>query len=134
MKISRVRLTKHEAQWFSRNVIKTIQSIEEQSKSRPELLERGGYKTLVKIRDQAVSIADELTREAPGEVTYDISLSRKQKLALRAMIETTLNVLAEKILPEYQRRSSAEPEQYKQYVSDTEMKVELLKKMARKFK
>jgi hypothetical protein len=135
MKIDRISLSSHEAIWFARNILKTIVHSENQAQKHPELLERNTYRTLKKIEDQAKSLVQDLDRtQFSPEHSYEIFLSRKQKLVVRELVENTNKLLESMIVPEYQKRTQADTETYGPYLKDAQNKIVLLKSIARKLK
>jgi hypothetical protein len=127
MKTDRVVLDKAEADWFSRNVLKTVQLLEARAAKEPAVLERRTYRVCKSLVDQATTIADILAQLGTEPYEVELQVKAKQRQAVGSMLEMTVKSLEEKILPEYERRG------LKQYQEMTAMKVALLKTMRRKF-
>ncbi len=123
--MNKVTLTAEEAQWFSRNVLKMITTLEAQGKNDPKILERATYKTLNSLQDTA-----EEAKTLVGEgFLVELMLSRKQKLIVKELILSVNKTLTDRIIPEYKRRGGHE-----KYVEMGEAKSKQLAAMARKFR
>lgn len=121
--MNKVTLTKEEAQWFSRNVLKMISLLEAQGQRDADILRRTTYKTLSAMKAQA-----ELAAVDEAEKT-DLILTRKQKLMVKELIQSVNKTLVERILPEYAKRGGHE-----KYIEMGKAKAKQLDTMARKFK
>jgi hypothetical protein len=128
MTTDKVILTAPEAEWLSRNIIKTKVLLEAKAKKDAGILERKTYRTVASLIDQATDIS-EIVRQL-GSEPYEIefTVKRKQRGGVAAMIDLTLRSLEERILPEYKKRG------LKDYEDDVQVKIGLLKAMAKKFK
>jgi hypothetical protein len=121
LKLNRVVFNKPEAEWLTRNIIRTKQILEASSQKDPKVLERVTYKTL-----KAIS---ESTQHRPLEDgSHEFILTRKQKQIVSSLVFQTLMVLTEKIIPEYTRRGLTE------YLNDAKIKASILKGMCHKLK
>lgn len=129
MNIDRVVLTKDEAGWFSRNVIKMKELLEASEKRNAGVKNRATYRGLVSLQGRAEQTAAAL--EAFGDEPFEIDmlLSKKQKLIVRGLIGTVMQGLA-KTIEEYERRGPG----HKEYLDRAKLKAELLNNMNRKFK
>lgn len=126
--MNKVVLNKEEARWFSRNVIKTKTLLESAAQKDPGILDRATYKLVCSIQPQAKEI--ESVIEQLGEEPYELelSLTKKQKKLIVDMVEKTIAMLTERIIPVYNERGLSE------YAEDANRKVELLKNMKKRFK
>lgn len=121
--MNKVTLTKEEAQWFSRNVLKMLSLLESQGQKDATILNRTTYKTLNSMKANAESIAEPFTD------SMHVFLTRKQKLIVRELIQSVNKTLVDRILPEYERRGGHE-----KYIEMGKTKSAALDKMARKFR
>lgn len=124
MKIARVRLNKDEAQWFGRNLRKSMELLEGAATKDPGVLERRSYKVLASMKDKYIP-AETFEGEA-----LDMNLTRKQKEVTAGIIQSVLIPLVGKAIPEYVSRG----DEYKDYLENAKRKAELLRTMMRKFK
>lgn len=128
MKIDRVVFTKDEAGWFSRNVIKMKQVMEEKSRKDPKILERTTYKLVCNMQEKAAQAGAAVAAfdEHPFEI--EVMLSRKQKVFLKGLIETMVQGL-ENVNKKYEERGNLQD-----YIDRNEQKRAYLKSMIRKLK
>ncbi len=127
MNIERISLNKVEAQWFSRNVTKTLMLMEAATSKDPNITERSTYRVLKAIEAEAQNI-QLIMGMNPAADKFDFCLSRKQKKIIKTLIGNTISVLTDKIIPEYKRR------ELNDYLFDAETKASLLSTMLRKFR
>lgn len=125
--MNRVSLTKEEAAWFTRNVVKTTQLLEAAAKKDPKILERSTYKTLASILPAVVTATVAVEAKLP---TVDVQLTRKQRIVVRELILSVNKTLTERVIPEYERRGDS----HKDYLDKALVKADTLEKMARKFR
>lgn len=128
MKINKVVLSKSEADWFSRNVLKTKSILEARSKKEPDALKRKTYKVLASLEEQASQMSEIVKQLGAEPYEVELVVKPKQKTVIAAMIYLTIQSLEKKILPEYQKRGLQD------YIKDAEMKIDLLKAMGKKFR
>ncbi len=102
MNIDRVSLSKEEATWLSRYVLKMIIFMENAGKKDPKILERTTYKVLYSLKGKA-----EMLAVLESDV-YDASLNRKQKILMQDLIGGVKKNLTGVIIPEYERRGGHE--------------------------
>ncbi len=124
--MNKVTLTREEAQWFSRNVLKMIALLEAQGKKDPTILERTTYRTLKACENEATAAS--LVEKLPL-TSINVLLNRKQKLIVKELILSVNKTLTDRILPEYARRGGHE-----KYVEMGKEKSKRLEAMARKFR
>jgi hypothetical protein len=122
VKLNRVRFTKDEAEWFSRNVANSLEILEAKAKADPKTLERTTYKVVK-------SMGALLQYERDSD-SVDINLNKKQKLVLRGMCQSMAAGLRKNTIPAYEK----DPEKYKEYLERATAKAALLESMARKLK
>jgi hypothetical protein len=124
--MNRVALTKDEAEWFSRNVVKMTQLLEATAKKKDaKILERSTYKTLASMVPHVMKAQAQLKLEAEP---VELHLTRKQKLTVRELITSVNKTLKEHVIPEYTRRQDTKA------LENATVKAAALDKMARKFK
>ena len=128
--MDRIVLTKEEAAWFSRNLIKTKTILEAAGRKDPEALERQTYKTIVKLQKEAQEIAYTLSQLGDEPFEFEMILPRKLRSVVGRMIEATIKTLTDVVIPEYARRGA----EFQEHQLDASRKVELLLKMRKKFK
>lgn len=116
--MNRVVLSANEAVWFSRNVLKSLVIMNAAAEKDPTIKDRRTYKTLIKISPQC-------SEENPPQ---EVSLTKKEKTVVYSMIDNTVRMLENTVLPKYQSQGLTK------YIEDVEGKLELLKKMAKKFR
>lgn len=121
--MNRVRLTQEEAQWFGRNILKSLEIFEARAKKNPQVLEKRTYRGFKSMKEKAEKAKD-LT-----EKSIDIILSQKQKLIVRELIGTVLNGLITKTIPSYEARTDLDPK----YIANAKAKAAQLSLMHRKF-
>ena len=126
--MNRVVLTKEEARWLSRNLVKTKMILEAASKKDAEILERSTYKVIKSLNPEAVEMASILDQLGDEPYEFEIMLKEKQKKVLHSLVEKTIKSLSDVLLPAYERKNLPE------YTEDTKRKIELLKIMVRKFR
>lgn len=122
--MDRVSLTKYEAEWIFRNVLKMTKLMETAATKDPKVLVRTTYKTLKSIIPK-IGTSVEVSEEAT-----DIILNRKQRLVLRDLVQSVHKTLTERVIPEYERRGAS----HKEYLDSAHTKATILHTMARKLK
>ncbi len=100
MNIDRISLTKKEAQWFGRYVLKMIDFMQNAGKKDPKILERTTFKVLASLAEKAI-----IFTAADAEIN-NTNLSRKQKILMQDLIGGVIKNLTERVLPEYSKRGS----------------------------
>jgi hypothetical protein len=128
LRTNTVILDKAEAEWLSRNVLKTMSILETASQKDAQILERRTYKVIKSLSTQAKEMADVIAQLGDEPYEVELQLKVKQRQGVAAMIESTLRALETQILPEYKKRG------LDKYVQDVEQKLLLLRFMQRKFK
>lgn len=128
MKIETIALSKHEAHWLSRNVLKSLLVLAVAARKDPKIVDRTTYRVLDSCKEKAVQIEDAL--KAFGEEPFEIelSLSRKQKKALRELVQMTVHSLRAGAMIRYEKEEKAD------YLERTVNKIGLLDKLQRKLK
>ncbi len=127
MKIGRVSLTKDEAQWFSRNILKMTEVLEGSARKDKGILERGTYKLLKSMNEIATALAN--PHPEAGDAKVEIILSRKQKLCVRELIGSVYKTLVNGVIPKYKEQAGRD-----EYLQRAEDKAKALESMMRKFK
>ena len=122
MRIDRIRLTDDEFRWLKRNAEKTTLIMEAAADADPKILERSTYKTLLSLT-QIAPLGSGLR-----ENENDVMLTRKQKVTMRTLIDNTVAILEDKVIPKYKKQDLQD------YCLDVEEKVLMLKTMARKLR
>lgn len=122
MKIDRVVLSKEEAGWFERNVIKMIVLLEASEAKNPGVKDRSTYKGMLSMKPKA-----EQMRDAEGSL--EMQLSRKQRKLIADLVGSQVRILRDKTIPLYQSRG----ESHKSYLTNAQEKLEMLSKMRKKF-
>lgn len=134
MKSDKVVLTKDEAKWFGRNVIKAVTLFHEKAQKDPKVLERSAYKVMKSMQSKAGKAIEALTafEEHPFEI--EVYLSSKQKKHFLAIILQMNQGLQQGVIPKYKQQLGDEPERITPYLEKAEKTSEMLTNMARKFK
>ncbi len=126
MKLQRVRFNREEAAWYSRNVIKSKELLEEKAKRDPAIVERLTYKLVSKMQEQALKTFVALAGSAEE---YDVMLKRKERMILREMVQKMHDGLKQATIPKYERDGDKA-----EYLARAIEKAKLLNGMARKLK
>lgn len=130
MKIDRVTLTKEEAGWFSRNVIKMKQLLEASESKNKGVTGRTTYKALASMEEKATEIKSILEAAPEDPYEIDLILSRKQKMVIKELVSSVHKTLTTRVIPEYERRG----ESHKDYLTNAKDKAVKLETLMRKFK
>lgn len=125
--MDRVSLTKDEAEWFFRNVVKMTQLLEATVTKDPKVLERSTYKTLASL----VPVITKAKALVAAKIEpVEVQVNRKQRLIIKDLIGSVVRNLNDRVIPEYERRGDS----HKDYLDNAKNKSEALGKMMRKFK
>lgn len=121
--MNRVRLSQEEAQWFGRNILKSIELCISKAKKDPLILERKTFKGLKSMEEKA-----KLAKETATE-QLDLILSSKQKIIVREIAGSLLLGLRNKIIPNYEQRGAdLDPK----YLINAKAKADMLQGLYRK--
>lgn len=124
-----LKLTRAEAQWLSRNIVKTKVILEAAARKDPETLERKTYRTVAALEADANRVIQELQDDS--RQAFELKLEKESlKKVLKMMVEATIKSLETVIIPEYARRGAA----FDEYREDTIRKVALLNKLRKKIR
>lgn len=129
MRTDKVVLTKEEAGWFARNVLKIIALLEASEARNPGVKDRSTYKGLVSMQsraEQMKNVVDDL-EDHPYEI--ETSLVRRQRKLIADLVGSQVKILREKTIPLYERRG----ESHKSYLLNAQEKLEMLSRMRKKF-
>lgn len=130
MKIQKVSLLPEQAAWFSRNVLKMLQLLENKAKKTGDkVTERTTYKVLNSLRAKAEEAGK--TVEAFGleeEYEFELFPSKKQKQVVFDLISSVHKTLTEGTIPKYETQNRTE------YLEKAKAKAEFLEELRRRFR
>lgn len=124
--MSSVALTRPEAQWISRSVLKTLTILEAAAEKDPAMLKRRTFILLDQLRAQASQMAKDLD-EGKQEGLY-VTVTASQRKMLTALIDATVKSLTEVVIPVYVQKNQLD------YANATQVKIDMIQAMKRRIR
>jgi len=109
LQLDRVDLTPKECRWFSKNVLRMHQILEERAKQDPKVKDRRTYKVIDGLRQRALDIdeildgaeVEEINSGTKEEFIVELYMDYKERRELRTLLKETSQFLrAAKAMPE----------------------------------
>lgn len=120
--------TPAEADWLSRNVLKSIALLEVMAEKDPQARERRTYKVLKTLEGKMQEVKVTVAQLGSEGYEVELLLGTKQRQLLKELVDKSVNSLETVIIPEYARRGLGD------YVDKSRAKIQKLKVLSRKLR
>lgn len=120
--------TPPEADWLSRNILKSLTLLEVMAEKDPQTRDRKTYKVLKTLEEKMEEVKVTVAQLGQDGYEVELLLSTKQKQLLKELVDKSVNSLETVIIPEYVRRGLED------YVAKSRDKIQKLKVLSRKLK